>query len=122
MSQSRIDAFRSLLEEQPDEAMVWYGLANEYLKLERWADAVEALQNVIRCNADYTAAYQMLGNALLGQGKADEARRIWTEGIAVATRTGAWNARGHMERLLAQNPGEAAGAPSNHSSSEFCSE
>jgi predicted Zn-dependent protease len=116
MSQSRIDAFRSLLEEQPDEAVVWYGLANEYIKLESWVDAADALQNVIRCNPDYTAAYQMLGSALLGQGKADEARRVWTDGVAVATRTGAWNARSHMERLLAQS------APSNSSSSEFCSE
>jgi predicted Zn-dependent protease len=120
MSQSRIDAFRSLLEEQPDEAVVWYGLATEYIKLENWADAADALQNVIRCNPDYTAAYQMLGSAFQSQGKSDDARRVWTEGIVVATKTGAWNARGHMERLLSQS--ETASAPSNHSSSEFCSE
>ena len=103
MSQSRIDAFRSLLEEQPDEAVVWYGLANEYIKLENWNDAAEALQNVIRCNPDYTAAYQMLGSAFQSQGNTGEARRIWTEGIAIATKMGAWNARGHMERLLTQS-------------------
>src|SRR5438046_9706150 len=114
MSQSRIDAFKSLLEEQPDEAMVWYGLASEYLKLEQWSEATEALQNVLRCNADYTAAYQMLGTALMSQGKADEARSVWTEGLAVATRTGAWNARGHMERLLAQTAGAAASEPSDN--------
>lgn len=119
MSQSRIDAFKGLLEEQPDEAMIWYGLANEYIKLESWEEAKDALQNVIRCNTDYTAAYQMLGSALIHLGKADEARRVWTEGIAVATRTGAWNARGHMEKLLAQ--AEPVSAPSNSPSSEFCS-
>jgi predicted Zn-dependent protease len=122
MSQSRIDAFRSLLEEQPDEAVVWYGLANEYLKLESWTEAAEALQNVIRCNPDYTAAYQMLGSALLGQGKAEEARGVWTQGVAVATRTGAWSARAHMERLLAQSAEASAETAANHSSSEFCSE
>jgi predicted Zn-dependent protease len=122
MSQSRIDAFRSLLEEQPDEAVVWYGLANEYLKLESWAEAAEALQNVIRCNPDYTAAYQMLGSALLGQGKAEEARGVWTRGVAVATRTGAWSARDHMERLLAQSAEASTDAAANQSPSEFCSE
>jgi predicted Zn-dependent protease len=120
MSQSRIDAFKSMLEEQSDEAMIWYGLANEYIKLESWSEAAEALQNVIRCNGDYTAAYQMLGNALMNQGKADEARRVWTEGIEVATRTGAWNARGHMEKLLAQTEVEPSSHPSNDSASEFC--
>lgn len=121
MSQSRIDAFKAMLEEQPDEAMVWYGLASEYLKLENWYEAAEALQNVIRCNGDYTAAYQMLGNALLSQGKTDEARRVWTQGIEVATRTGAWNARGHMEKLLAQTEAESSSQSVNESPSEFCS-
>jgi predicted Zn-dependent protease len=121
MSQSRIEAFKGLLEEQPDEAMVWYGLASEYMKLESWDEAADALQNVIRCNPDYTAAYQMLGSALINLGKAGEARRVWAEGIAVATRTGAWNARGHMERLLAQTEAEAVSASPDSSSSEFCS-
>ena len=116
MSQTRIDAFKAMLEEQSDEAMIWYGLASEYIKLESWSEAAEALQNVIACNGDYTAAYQMLGNALINQGKADQARRVWTQGIEVATRTGAWNARGHMEKLLAQNKVES----SNESPSEFC--
>jgi tetratricopeptide (TPR) repeat protein len=121
MSQSRIDAFKSLLEEQPDEAMIWYGLANEYLKLEHWGEATAALQNVLRCNAEYTAAYQMLGTALLSQGNREEARRVWTEGLAVATRTGAWSARSHMERLLAQTGGDASSEPSDNPATEFCS-
>jgi predicted Zn-dependent protease len=128
MSQSRIEAFKGLLAEQPDEAMIWYGLANEYIKLEQWPDATEALQNVIRCNADYTAAYQMLGSALSSQGKTDEARRVWAEGLEVAARTGAWNARAHMERLLAQTNSQPANdsssdspdASASPSSSEFC--
>lgn len=112
MSQSRIEVFEAMLKEQPDEAMIWYGLASEYNKLERWGDAANALRNVVRCNPDYTAAFQMLGTALLNQGERDEARRVWTEGIEVATRTGAWKARQHMEGLLAGT--EAASGP------EFC--
>lgn len=100
MSQSRIEAFEAMLKEQPEEAMIWYGLASEYLKLERWNDAAEALRNVMRLNADYTAAYQMLGTALMNSGNRDEACRAWADGIEVATRTGAWKARQHMEALL----------------------
>ncbi len=102
MSQSRIEAFEAMLKDQPDQEMVWYGLASEYSKLERWRDAAEALRNVIRLNPDYTAAYQMLGTALLNQGEPDQARRAWAEGVEAATRTGAWKARQHMQGLLAQ--------------------
>ena len=119
MSQSRIEAFEAMLKEQPEEAMVWYGLASEYSKLERWDDAANALRNVVRLNPNYTAAYQMLGTALMKHGETDEARRAWAEGIEVATRTGAWKARQHMEGLLAD-----AGVKGDDvkSDSEFCAE
>jgi predicted Zn-dependent protease len=107
MSQSRIDAFAAMAREQPDNEMIWYGLANEYLKLEKWGEAVEALRHVIRIKPDYTAAYQMLGTALANQGARAEARRAWAEGIEVATRAGAWKARQHMEGLLAGTTAES---------------
>ena len=114
MSQSRIEVFEAMLKDQPEDAMVWYGLASEYLKVERWGDAAGALRNVVRLNPNYTAAYQMLGTALMKQGEPDQARRAWGEGIEVATRTGAWKARQHMEGLLADADAE--------SGSEFCAE
>jgi predicted Zn-dependent protease len=107
MSQSRIDAFEVMVREQPEEAMAWYGLANEYVKLQRWSQAADALRNVVHLNPDYTAAYQMLGTALASQGKRDEAREIWKRGVETATRTGAWKARQHMEGLLAETSAES---------------
>jgi predicted Zn-dependent protease len=101
MSQSRIQVFKEMLEQQPDEVMIWYGLATEYSKLASWTEASEALQNVIRLNPDYTAAYQMLGTALMNLGDRDGARQIWSRGLEAADRTGAWKARQHMESLLA---------------------
>lgn len=118
MSQQRIDALAAMVEAQPDEPMVWYGLANEYVKLERWAEAVEALRRVVRLNADYTSAYQMLGTALTNLGEREEARRVWAEGIEAADRTGAWKARQHMERLLAEETEAATGDAGLCASSE----
>ncbi|MEW6733002.1 MAG: tetratricopeptide repeat protein [Acidobacteriota bacterium] len=101
MSQSRIEAFRTMLKDEPENAMIWYGLASEYIKQENLSEATVALRNVIRFNPDYTAAYQMLGSALMSQGQSAEACRVWNEGIAVANRLGAWKARQHLEGLLA---------------------
>lgn len=111
MTQSRIEVFQEMLKTQSDDVMIWYGLASEYSKLAQWPEAVDALRNVIKINPDYTAAYQMLGTALINQSLLDEAKAIWQEGIQVASRTGAWKARQHMEGLLA----------SANSSSGFCS-
>ncbi|MBX7222075.1 MAG: tetratricopeptide repeat protein [Blastocatellia bacterium] len=102
MSKSRIEVFRTMVEKNPNDVMVWYGLANEYLKQEQFAEAVEALRQTLRLNPDYTAAYQMLGSALQNLGDEAEAVRIWQEGIETANRTGAWKARQHMESLLNQ--------------------
>jgi predicted Zn-dependent protease len=115
VSQERIEAFKAMVEQQPEQEMIWYGLANEYVKLERWDEAADALGRVIKLNGDFTAAYQMLGMALLNQGRREEARRVWTEGVEVATRTGAWKARQHMEGLLANAEAEPATA-----GGEFC--
>ncbi|HEY0097921.1 MAG TPA: tetratricopeptide repeat protein [Pyrinomonadaceae bacterium] len=113
MSQERIEAFKAMVEQQPEQEMVWYGLANEYLKLERWDEAADALGHVLKLNADFTAAYQMLGTALMNGGQREEARRVWAEGVEVANRTGAWKARQHMEGLLADSEAAKAGG-------EFC--
>ena len=115
MAQSRIDIFAEMVKQQPDDAMIWYGLASEYVKAEKWSEAADALSNVVRINPDYTAAYQMLGTALLNQGQSEEARSIWTQGIEVANRTGAWKARQHLEGLLAN-----AASSSSAQGSEFC--
>ena len=113
MSQSRIDIFAEMAKQQPQDALIWYGLASEYFKAESWNEAAGALERVVQLNPDYTAAYQMLGTALLNQGKPEEARRAWEKGIEVAERTGAWKARQHMEGLL-------AGVRQEQESTEFC--
>jgi predicted Zn-dependent protease len=113
MAQSRIDIFAEMVKQQPNDAMIWYGLASEYVKIERWSEAADALRSVLRINPDYTAAYQMLGTALMNDGQREEACRVWTQGVEVANRTGSWKARQHMEGLLAS-------ASADTSASKFC--
>ena len=110
MVQSKVELFVQMAREQPCNEMIWYGLANEYVKLDRWREAAEALGQVVQLNPNYTAAYQMLGTALANQGEHEAARRVWSDGIEVAKRAGAWKAQQHMESLLA-NIGAKADPP-----------
>ncbi len=100
MVQSKIETFTAMLAEQPENAMIWYGLASEQYKLENWAEAAESFRQVVSLNQDYTAAYQMLGTVLAKTDDLAGARQAWRDGIEAAGRTGAWKAGQHMQALL----------------------
>jgi uncharacterized protein HemY len=101
MVQTKIEIFTAMLAEQPENAMIWYGLASEQFKLENWAEAAESLRHVVSLNPDYTAAYQMLGTVLAKAGDLAGAQQAWRDGIETADRTGAWKTGQHMRTLLA---------------------
>ena len=101
MVQSKIEIFIAMLTEQPENAMIWYGLASEQFKLENWAEAAKSLHQVVSLNPDYTAAYQMLGTVLAKTDDVAGAQQAWRDGIEAAGRTGAWKAGQHMQALLA---------------------
>ena len=100
MVQSKIQIFTAMLAEQPENAMIWYGLASEYFKVENWAEAAKCLRQVVSLNPDYTAAYQMLGTVLAKTDDLAGAQQAWRDGIEAAGRTGAWKAGQHMQALL----------------------
>jgi uncharacterized protein HemY len=104
MNQSKIEIFTAMLAEQPENAMIWYGLAGEQYKLENWAEAAKSLRQVVSLNADYTAAYKVLGTVLANTGDLAGAQQAWRDGIE-ADRTGAWKAKQHMRALLASVAG-----------------
>jgi predicted Zn-dependent protease len=101
MVQSKIETFTAMLAEQPENAMIWYGLASEQYKLENWVEATKSLRRVVSLNPDYTAAYQMLGTVLAKTNDLAGAQQAWRDGIEAASRTGAWKAGQHMQALLA---------------------
>jgi E3 SUMO-protein ligase RanBP2 len=88
MSQSRIEVFRQMLAVDPNNTTVRFGLANELLKLEQWADAVEELQTYLNQTDDQGNAYGKLAQALDRLGRTEEARTAYQQGIAAANRHG----------------------------------
>jgi predicted Zn-dependent protease len=84
MAMSRIDTFRQMLESDPENTMVRFGLANEYLKAERYEEAVTALNDYLERADDEGAAYGMLARALEKVGRRDDARKAFERGILAA--------------------------------------
>jgi predicted Zn-dependent protease len=81
---SRIETFKQMLESDPENTMVRFGLANEYLKAEQYEEAVAALKDYLERADDEGAAYGMLARAYEKVGKRDEARQAFERGIEVA--------------------------------------
>jgi predicted Zn-dependent protease len=81
---SRIETFKQMLESDPENTMVLFGLANEYMKAEHWQDAVETLTNYLDKADDEGAAYGMLARAFEKLGRRDEARASYERGINAA--------------------------------------
>lgn len=88
MSESRIELFKKMLEQEPQNTAVRFGLSNELVKAERWAEAVDQIRTYLAQANDQGAAYGKLAQALERLGRHDEARAAYTQGIATANQHG----------------------------------
>ena len=88
MGTSRIEVFEQMLESDPDNTLVLFGLAKEYEKSERHADVVATLTKYLQLFNDEGNAYGMLAQAHEKLGNRDAARLAYRRGIEVATAHG----------------------------------
>lgn len=84
MASSRIELFRMMLESDPENSAVMFGLAKEYEKEGRFEEVAEVLTEYLQRADDEGNAYGMLANAYLKTGNRDAARRAYERGAEVA--------------------------------------
>jgi predicted Zn-dependent protease len=84
MAASRIDTFKRMLESDPENTLVRFGLANEYLKAERYEEAITALNDYLQRADDEGAAFGMLAHAYEKAGQRERARDAYLRGIEAA--------------------------------------
>ena len=70
-----------MLEADPDNAMVMFGLAKEYEKLGRHTDVIELLESYLAKADDEGNAYGVLANAYALSGDWDKAIETYNRGI-----------------------------------------
>ncbi len=88
MAESRIEVFKQMLDNDPTNATIRFGLANELLKLERFEEAANELKTYLSQADDQGNAYGKLARTLERLGRVDEAREAYQQGIAAANRHG----------------------------------
>lgn len=84
MENPRIDALRKMLEREPNDPRLRFGLAAEYEKDGRWQQVADELREYLALADDQGNAWGRLGNALRHLGRDDEARRAYETGIRAA--------------------------------------
>jgi predicted Zn-dependent protease len=98
----RIAALNEILTENPKDAFARYGLAMEYSKQGDFDRALAEFSILIENNPDYTAGYFMAAQTLVKAERIDDAKKMLTDGIASARRTGNLHAQSEMEAMLAE--------------------
>jgi tetratricopeptide (TPR) repeat protein len=81
---NRIEVFEQMLESDPSNTMVMFGLAKEYEKLGKHADVIRVLEAYLSIADDEGNAYGTLANAYLLSGDREKAIEIYRRGIDVS--------------------------------------
>ena len=102
VGKSRKEQIQELLELEPDDKFLLYGLGMEQASEGNDAEAARTLTALIALHADYVPAYVQAGRALIRLGDDDRAREVLKGGIATATRQGDDHAAGEMAGFLAE--------------------
>lgn len=95
-----IDNLEALLAKGQDNALVRYGLANEYLKIGKPETAIGHLRKALAHDPKYSAAWKRLGKALAETGRTADAIAAYENGIQVAEEKGDIQAAKEMRVFL----------------------
>jgi len=88
MTNPKLDAFRQMVAKNPANPLARFGLANEALKAELYAEAREHLEAYLAAYDDEGNGYGRLAEALEKLGRMEEAKDALRRGIAASLRFG----------------------------------
>lgn len=85
---SRIDALRRMYARRPGDSRLQFGLALEYLAAGRTREGVSLLREYLGSSDDEGNGWGRLAAVLVEEGRTDEARAAYREGVKAARRHG----------------------------------
>ena len=101
----RLHKLQKMLEREPSDTFLIYGLALEHKKLGNSDEALKLLDRVIALDPGYCYAYHQKGLTFESAGDNESARSAYRAGIDAARRKGDAHAQGEIEAALAMIEG-----------------
>jgi predicted Zn-dependent protease len=111
MNAATIERLRALCGGPRDGALLRFSLGNALLANGEAGDAAIELRSAVEFDPAYSAAWKLLGRALVQAGDPVQARSAWSDGIAAAGRAGDMQAQKEMQvfvRRLDRHGGDSA--------------
>jgi len=96
----RMRQIELMLQKEPNDTFLLYGLALELKKANESRRAIEQLDRVIGLDAGYCYAYFQKGQILESAGDVEGAKAVYRQGMAAATEKGDAHARKELETAL----------------------
>ncbi len=104
MANPKIEQFKKILQMDPKDETLWFGLGKAYMGDENWEEAVPALEQCIQVRSNYSAAFFALAQSLQKLEQFEKCRSTCDEGITVATTNGDLLVIKNLEELRASLP------------------
>jgi predicted Zn-dependent protease len=95
-----VQRLRQLCDGPRDGALLRFSLGTALLARSAAAEAAVELRRAVEFDPDYSAAWKLLGRALVEAGDPAQACRAWSDGIAAAQRAGDVQAQKEMRVFL----------------------
>jgi tetratricopeptide (TPR) repeat protein len=96
----KLPKLQAMLEKQPNDPFLLYGIAMEYKKMKESPRAIEFLDRCIAADPNYCYAYFQRGQVCEMSGDLSGARQSYNDGIAAAKRAGDGHAQSEIEGAL----------------------
>lgn len=100
MSNERILQLQSLIQIDPSDPFLHYGLALEWMKQEDYKKAKDTFQYLIEKHPSYLATYYQLGKLLADLEEIDQATAILSAGSNLAKAQNNLKTKGEIDTLL----------------------
>ncbi len=104
MANPKIEQFKKILQMDPKDETLWFGLGKAYMGDENWEEAVPALEECIQAKSNYSAAFFALAQSLQKLEQLEKCRSTCDAGITVATENGDLLVIKNLEELRASLP------------------
>lgn len=104
MANPKIEQFKKILQMDPKDETLWFGLGKAYMSDENWEEAIPALEECIKVRPNYSAAYFALAQSLQRNHEFEKCHTICNEGISVATNNGDLLVIKNLEELKSSLP------------------
>ncbi len=100
MPPERVEALKTILAQNPADALARYGLAMEYIKAGDFELAVAEFGELMALKPDHAYACFHAGQTLEKLGRAEQARQTYRQGIEAASRRGDTHAQDELQAAL----------------------